>query len=37
MRKLSKLEVTSVQSRAMEIGPGHGSVSEQVRFQILLL
>merc|ERR1712029_143462 len=29
MRKLSKLEVTSVRSRAMEIGPGHTSVSEQ--------
>jgi len=29
MRKLSKLEVTSVQSRAMEIGSGHKIVSEQ--------
>merc|ERR1712130_650707 len=29
MRRLSKLEVTSVQSRAMEIGSGHTIVSEQ--------
>ena len=31
MKKLSRLEVTSVESRAAEIGPQHPPVSEQVR------